>query len=262
MKPIVRLGVGETPDGKELALYRHDHDFIIRVDGQDLMQSRQHESELALARLGCAHLAGHMNTRILIGGLGMGYTLRATLDMVGSSAEVVVAETSRAVVKWNREFFGGMNGNVLGDGRVELVQGDVVPLIAAADSAFDAILLDVDNGPQAMTDAGNSRLYDYQGVRACSRALRKKGCLAVWSAAASKPFEWRLMGCRFHVRRYTVPAYKGSKSQVRFVWVASQNRANLPPGGGEPRPPPAAREQGRNVSPGNRGRPPRPGRRG
>ena len=102
---------------------------------------------------------------------------------------------------------------------------------------FDAILLDIDNGPSAMTYSGNSRLYGYEGILSCQRALRKKGCLAVWSAGPSKEYEQLLMRCDFHVRRYRVPVYKGSKSQSRFVWVASEDKSILPPGGGEPRRP-------------------------
>ena len=235
MKPSVRIATARTPNGGEMVLYQHDRDFSIKINGKELMHSRQHESELALARLGCAHLAGRKAPSILIGGLGMGYTLRQALDMLSPHAQVVVCELLEAVVEWNREFLGGLNGQPLGDERVDLKTGDIVELISCSKSRFDAILLDIDNGPGAITDSGNRRLYGREGIRACRHALREKGCLAVWSAEPSKKFEHLLMSCSFHLRRFRVPAYKGSKSQSRFVWVASEDKIILPPGGGEPR---------------------------
>jgi spermidine synthase len=220
-----------------MVLYQHDRNFTIEIDGDDLMLSRHNESELELARLGCAHLAGRKAPSILIGGLGMGYTLRQALDMLGPDSEVVVSELMSTVVEWNREFLGGLNGHPLTDERVELKIGNIVTLISHSRNKFDAILLDIDNGPNAMTYSGNSRLYGYEGIVSCRNALRKKGCLAVWSAGPCKEYEQLLMRCDFHVRRYRVPAYKGSKSQSRFIWVASENKGVLPPGGGEPRQP-------------------------
>lgn len=237
MKPILKLATARTPDGSEMVLYQHGRDFSIKVNGQDLMLSRQHESELALARLGCRHLAGKRAPCVLIGGMGMGYTLRQALDMLGPDARVVVGELLEAVIEWNREFLGELNGHPLKDPRVDVRTGDVITLISDAGRAFDAILLDIDNGPGPMTDSGNTRLYGLEGIWACRRALRKQGCLAVWSAHPSREFEQILMSCSFHVRRFRVPAYKGSKSQSRFVWVASEDEGILPSGGGEPRPP-------------------------
>jgi spermidine synthase len=221
-----------------MMLYQHGRDFSITINGQDLMHSRQHESELELARLGCAHLAGRKDAGILIGGLGMGYTLRQALDMLNPRAQVVVGELMGAVIDWNKAFFGDLNGRPLADARVDLQTGDIVELISRSRSRFDAILLDIDNGPDAMTDLGNRRLYGREGLQACRRALRNQGCLAVWSAEPSKKFEQLLISCNFHLRRYRVSAYRGSKSPSRFVWVASENKAILPPGGGEPRLPP------------------------
>ena len=235
MNPRVKLATVRTPSGGEMVLYQHDRDFSITINGQDLMNSRQHESELALARLGCAHLSDHRAPCVLIGGLGMGYTLRQALDMLNAQGQVVVSELLGVVVEWNRTFFGELNAQPLGDERVILKTGDVVELISRSQSRFDAILLDIDNGPSAMTDIGNRRLYGHEGMQACRRALRKQGCLAVWSAVPSKRFEQLLMRCNFHVRRFRVPAYKGSKSQSRFVWVASEDKMILPPGGGAPR---------------------------
>jgi spermidine synthase len=235
MKSTLKIAETRTPDGGLMALYQHDRDFIIRINGEDLMHSRQNESELELARLGCRHLTDCKEPRILIGGLGMGYTLRQALDMLGSDARVMVGELMGAVVEWNREFLGDLNGKPLEDKRVDLKTGDIVGLISRSKSRFDAILLDVDNGPNAMVDSGNRRLYGFEGMEACRHALAEKGCLAVWSAKPDKQFEQLLVRSGFHVRRYTVPAYKGSKSQFRFIWVASKDKKALPLGGGEPR---------------------------
>jgi spermidine synthase len=224
MNPRIKIATTRTPDGSEMVLYKHAGDFLIEVNGQDLMHSRQHESEIELARLGCGHLADRKAPSILIGGLGMGYTLRQSLDMLNSHARVMVAELLAAVIDWNRDFFGGLNGQPLDDHRVALKTVDIVELISRSKEKFDAILLDIDNGPNAMTDASNRDLYSRDGIRSCRRALREKGCLAVWSAEPSRKFEQLLMECRFHVRRFRVPAYKGAKSQSRFVWIASESK--------------------------------------
>src|SRR5210317_403706 len=148
MKPRIKIAEARTPDGGTMVLYQHDRNFTIEIDGDDLMLSRHNESELELARLGCAHLAGRKAPSILIGGLGMGYTLRQALDMLSPDARVVVDELMDSVVEWNREFLGVLNGQPLADKRVELKTGDIVELISQSKSSFDAILLDVDNGPR------------------------------------------------------------------------------------------------------------------
>jgi len=216
-----------------MELYQHGRDFSIRINGYDLMLSRQNESELELARLARGWLT-RPKARILIGGMGMGYTLRQTLDMVGPDAQVTVVELLDAVVSWNRKFFGELNGHPLKDKRTVVVRGDILDIISRSKNQFDAILLDVDNGPSAMTDSGNQSLYNYQGIYACFQALRKQGCLGIWSAEASKKFERILISCGFHARRFRVPAYKGAKSRSRVIWIASQDKSALPPGGGEP----------------------------
>lgn len=251
MKPRVKIAAARTPDGGEMVLYQHDRDFSILVNGEDLMHSRRNESELELARLGCGHLADRKAPCILIGGLGMGYTLRQALDMLGSQAQVVVAELMTAVVAWNREYFGELNGRPLEDKRVELKTTGIVELISESRNKFDAILLDVDNGPDAMTDSGNSRLYGYEGIWSCRQALRDQGCLAVWSAKPSKQFEQLLMSCGFHVSRFRVPAHKGKNAESHFVWIASENKSIIPTGGGEPRMPL------RNIKPKSRRKRPR-----
>ena len=227
MKPRIQLGTTSAPDGSRLALIQHDRDFIITVDRQDLMVSRAHESEVELARLGCAHVAGHRNPTVLIGGLGMGYTLRQTLDMLGSRATVVVAELLPEIVRWNRDYLGELNNHPLRDTRVALQIDDVANVIRQSPGVFDAILLDVDNGPHAITDARNSQLYSETGIQACIHALRSKGCLAVWSAFFDQPYERRLRKEHLHVRCCPVPAHKGGQTHHCCIWIASRERHTI-----------------------------------
>lgn len=237
MKPTIRVSAAKTPDGSEMVLYQHDEDFSIRVDGQVLMHSRQHESELELARLGCAHLEKRVAPCVLIGGLGLGYTLGECLKLVSPKASVTVCELMPELVDWNREFLGELTMHPLNDKRVKIHQGDVVELLSKSAGKFDAVLLDVDNGPKAISDAANHRLYGRRGIRLCRNALTRSSCLAVWSAEPDKGYEGALVRAGMAVMRYRVPAYKGSKSQSRFIWVAAGKKSLLPPGGGEPRKP-------------------------
>jgi spermidine synthase len=205
------------------------------VDGVELMNSRLHLSEEELAKLGCLHLKRHKAPRVLIGGLGMGYTLRAALDFLGDEAEVVVSELFPFIVDWNEEHLGELNGHPLSDPRVDVQKTSVLNVITRSTNTFDSILMDVDNGPGALVDAANSRLYGDEGVWACRNALRDRGCLAVWSVEPSKSYERVLTGCGLHVRRYRIGAYPGSKAPSRFIWVASEDVSKLPPGGGAPK---------------------------
>lgn len=249
LKPILTIAATLTPEGRRLALCRHDRDFSITIDRQELMSSRASESERALARLGCARLAEHRNPSVLIGGLGMGFTLRETLDRLQPRARVVVAEWLPDVVRWNRDFLGGLNNHPLRDPRVELRIGDVIPMIRETRCAFDAILLDIDNGPAALTAAGNDWLYGRSGIRACTQALHARGCLAVWSATPDPAFERRLRQEGLHVARYGVPAYKGGKPNARHIWIASPEPQTI-----APRPAPVLSGSGRPDA-----APPRPG---
>ena len=235
MKPQIKLATAQTPDGGKMELYQHDQDFLIKINGQELMNSRHHESEQELARLGCANLASSKAPQVLIGGLGMGYTLRQTLDMLGPTAHVVVSELIPAVVEWNRQYLKDLNGGALDDKRAELITGDIFQLLSHANHKFDAILLDVDNGPRAITDSGNDRLYGPAGILACRRALREQGSLAIWSSEPSKVFEQLLISCGFKVRRYRAKAYPGGNAKPFFIFVASEDKMSLPEGGGEPR---------------------------
>ena len=229
MKPTIQIASARTPDGEVLALYRHDADFSIKVNRQELMTSRAHESELELARLGCERLVQQQAPTVLIGGLGMGFTLRQTLDLLQPGATVVVSELIPDVVAWNRDFLGELNRHPLRDPRVALKLGDVMSLIRKSEQAFDAIMLDVDNGPEALTSAGNDRLYSREGLETCMRALHAKGCLSIWSGAIDNAFEHRLRQVNLCFRRFHVPPYKGAKARSRCIWVIARNPRSLPP---------------------------------
>jgi spermidine synthase len=218
VKPQHTLGRAATPDGGEIVLYERDGAFIIRVNGLELMTSRAHGSEEDLARLALAEVT-RTTPKVLVGGLGMGYTLRAVLDVVPGSAKVMVAEILPAVVTWNRNELAHLARSPLEDPRVAVVERDVAEIIAAGPSAFDAVLLDVDNGPAALTVARNERLYSQAGLAAIRSCLRDGGVLGVWSAEPDKAFERRLAKAGFKVSTETVPARRGAKGPKHTIFV-------------------------------------------
>ncbi|MDH4066515.1 MAG: hypothetical protein OEW19_19095, partial [Acidobacteriota bacterium] len=182
--PEADLARDATPDGKELVLYRRDGVYSLRVDGLELMSSRAHASEEALTRLACQGLESASSPRVLVGGLGFGYTLRATLDRLPDGANVVVAEVFASLLDWNRELLADLAGRPLEDRRVDAVHGDVWDLVDQS-APFDAIILDVDNGPWALTVESNARLYSGAGLARLAGGLKNPGRLAVWSAGAA-----------------------------------------------------------------------------
>jgi spermidine synthase len=240
MKPTIRLAETRTPAGRRLVLTQHDQDFNLLDEGLPLMTSREHESELELARLGCARIATRKAPRVLIGGLGLGYTLRQTLDMLPSSACVVVAELLPDVVEWNRTYLAGLTGHPLRDKRVTVKVCDVADVVRNVKHSFDAILIDIDNGPEAITDYQNHQLYSSEGISLLMRAMHAHGCLAIWSAGIDPRFERRMRSKGMHVRAFQVPAHKGGKARSKCIWVASMDPASVPPKRGvpPPRPPP------------------------
>lgn len=221
MKPTVKIAETGTPGGVPVELLQHDGDFIIRVGRQNLMLSRSHESELELARIACARIAGRNAPVILIGGLGLGYTLRQVLDLSPAGASVIVAELLPEIVRWQREYLGGLTSHALEDARVTVHTGDVGEVIRQSHSRFDAVLLDVDNGPEAMTDAGNEALYSSAGIRACLNSLKPGGCLAVWSAVEDQSYEKRLRDETRHTQSISAPVHKGARSRRCRILVAS-----------------------------------------
>jgi spermidine synthase len=203
------------PGGAEWLLARRGDEWVVRAGGRVLMSSRQHGSEQALAALALAKLARPRT--VLVGGLGLGFTLRAALDRLPAGARVVVAELVPALAAWNRAHVGALAGRPLDDPRTRLQHGDVLARIAEAKGAFDAILLDVDNGPSALSDAANARLYGDAGVRACRDALRAGGALAVWSAGPDERYQARLEKAGLAAEVHAVPARAGTRRGARHV---------------------------------------------
>ncbi|MEK8089179.1 hypothetical protein [Thermithiobacillus plumbiphilus] len=223
MKPWILLGAAGIPGSTgELRLYQRDAEHAIRILGVsgDLMNSRLHGSEDALGELACVRLAGRPAPRLLIGGLGMGFTLAAALKGLASDAEVIVAELIPAVVEWNRGPLGIHAGHPLQDPRVTVREEDVAGIIQREANAFDAILLDVDNGPEGLTREENNWLYSNAGLSACFRALRPEGILAVWSAGPKPVFTERLRQQGFAVEEQQVRAHRGRKGARHNIWLA------------------------------------------
>ena len=225
MKPWELLGQTRAPDGAELALTLRSGEYVILANGKSLMSSRMHGSEEALAAFACARIRGRREPRVsvLIGGLGMGFTLRATLDLLPQDAAVVVAELLPAVVEWNLGPLGPLAGHPLKDRRVRVEPGDVGVTLRSSVNAFDAILLDVDNGPAAFASSGNAGLYNNAGLAAARAALRDGGVLAVWSAREDRKFEQRLRyaGFRVEVERVRGRLKKGGPRHTIFLGVVS-----------------------------------------
>ena len=223
MKPYVTLARALTPGGSELTLHSQDGEFFLRVNRQALMGTRASGSEMEMAQLGCARLTEKRGARVLIGGLGFGYTLRRVLELTATDAVVEVAELLPEVVQWNREFLHEVNGQLLDDPRVCVSIGDVVALIARAPAAhYDAILLDVDNGPGAMVQTGNGRLYESPGLSAVFRALKPGGRAAYWSAVPDKAFARRLAGAGFTVECVAARAWAKARRSAHTIFTADR----------------------------------------
>ncbi|MFC1467423.1 spermidine synthase [Verrucomicrobiota bacterium] len=223
MNPWKLLDATRVPgEGDEMKLWQRAEEFSIKVGHDELMNSRIHGSEDALAELSCGRMADRKNPRVLIGGLGLGFTLRAALDQLGRDAEVIVAELVPAVVKWNRTHLAHLAGNPLNDRRVNVRESDVGLVIKEQQGAFDVIMLDVDNGPDGLTHEGNDRLYTMGGLEAAKAALREGGILAVWSAGPDKKFLKRLRSAGFKkVEEVAVRGHaRGGRPDI--VWLAEK----------------------------------------
>ena len=208
-------------DGGELRLMQRGGEFSIMSGSIELMNSRLSGSEEALATLVSARLEGRPRSQVLIGGFGMGFTLRAALASLGPDAAVTVAELVPAVLAWARGPMAHLTGDCLDDPRVRLLETDVARLIGSAEAAYDAILLDVDNGPEGLSRAANDRLYDRAGLDAARRALRPRGVLAVWSSSPSPRFSQRLRQAGFRVEEHRVRASRTGGGARHMIWLAS-----------------------------------------
>ena len=224
MIPWKLLDRAQTPGtGEELLLYQRGTEFSIKAGNYELMNSRFYGSEDALAKLACQIITKHSRARVLIGGLGMGYTVRSALNVLGDRAQVVVAELVPAVVKWNRGLLTDLAGSPLDDNRVTLHEADVAQMIKTAKGDYNAILLDVDNGPHSLTRKDNDWLYSPNGLNTAFAALRPKGVLAIWSSGPDSAFAQRLRKAGFEVDEVRVRARGGGIRKGgahHIVWTA------------------------------------------
>jgi spermidine synthase len=216
MVPWVKLGTAKIPNnGGELTFSQRDQEFSIRLSGirGELMNSRVFNSEKELSQMGCAHLKTTPNAHVLVGGLGMGYTLRAALNEVTPSSKVTVAELIPEVVEWNKGPLGNCAKNPLQDPRTHVVVGDVKHLLNTGKPTFDAILLDVDNGPEGLTHSDNNWIYSIDGLEEIYNVLKPGGMLAIWSAGPDYLFSVRLKNAGYKVSTRIARARKGKGSK-------------------------------------------------
>lgn len=220
MKPMEPLGVARAPDGEELKLFRRGDDFMIVLDRKELMNSRMSGSEEALATMTCQRLQGRAAPHVLIGGYGMGFTMRAALGSLGADGRVTVAELVPEILAWARGPMVRLTAGCLDDPRAEVIESDVALVIARARGEYDAILLDVDNGPDGLVRQANDRLYSMAGLAAARKALRPGGILAVWSAGPDPAFARRLHKAGFAVDEVRVRARSNGKGAKHVIWFA------------------------------------------
>ncbi len=225
MKRFVLIDTAEIPDnGGALCLFEYGEDFVIKIkggNGNQLMNTRTHGSEDALAEIPCRKIAHRPQTRVLIGGLGMGFTLASALRHLGADAEVQVAELVPGVIEWNRGPLGAKAGRPVDDPRTRIRLGDVADILKSEPQSFDAIMLDVDNGPEGLTRKSNSWLYSSAGLDTCASALRPNGQLAVWSASADQAFSQKLARAGFQAEEVQVFAH-GNRGTRHTIWIAEK----------------------------------------
>ena len=221
MKPLERLGEARTPNGTLIALYRHDGAYLIRADGVELMSTRRHLSEDRLAEVACAPLRDRAGMRVLIGGLGLGFTLRAALRQLRDDAEVVVAELVPEVVAWNADPQYDLSADAMNDPRVSVVHDDVINVLRGNPGSFDAIMLDTDNGPDGMLMSENARLYATRGIGVTVAALRSGGSVVYWSVGDDPKFARALRGVGLEVSTLRVRAHD-TTGPMHTLYVAAR----------------------------------------
>ena len=219
MKPLEQLGDARTPNGTLITLYRHDGAYLIRADGVELMSTRRHLSEDRLAEVACAPLSDKSLARVLIGGLGLGFTLRAALRELRDDAEIVVAELVPEVVAWNADPRYGISVEAMNDPRVRVVTDDVINVLRASPATFDAIMLDTDNGPDGMLMSENARLYATRGIGVTVAALRVGGSIVYWSVGDDPKFVGALRASGLDVSTLRVRAHE-TTGPIHTLYVA------------------------------------------
>jgi len=235
MNPWEELDRVNLPGAKVMSLNRRGHEYSIRVGLQELMNSRMHASEEAMAGLALGGLAEAAKPRVLVGGLGMGFTLAACNACLPPGAIIDVAELSEAVIRWNRGPLAELAGRPLDDGRVRVHQGDVRRLLERSPGCYDAVLLDVDNGPHGLTQPSNAWLYGRKGLGRIRRALKPGGVLSVWSAARDEGFTARLRAERYSPETHMVRARPNGKGPKHTIWIAIAPGAAAKPDAGTER---------------------------
>ena len=226
MKPLERLGEARTPNGTLIALFRHDGAYLIRADGVELMSTRRHLSEDRLAEVACAPLRDVAGARVLIGGLGLGFTLRAALRVLSDDAEVVVAEFMAEVIAWNANAEYDLSADAMRDPRVHIVHDDVVNVLQANPGGFNAIMLDTDNGPDGMLMSESARLYDARGIGTTVAALRTGGAIAYWSVGDNPRFVDALQRAGLAVTALRVRAHHTS-GPMHTLYVATPRKLGI-----------------------------------
>ena len=220
MKAFERLGTAETPNGSLLELFRHDGAYLIRANGIELMSTRRHLSEDQLAEVACAPIRERPSARVLIGGLGLGFTLRAALRALQDDAEVVVAELVPEVIAWNADAGHDLSADAMRDRRTRIVNDDVVAVLRDNPAGFDAIMLDTDNGPDGMLLSENASLYSANGISLTVASLRPSGVIAYWSVGDDPKFVGALQRARLHVETSRVRAHD-TAGPMHTIYVAS-----------------------------------------
>ena len=222
MIPWKQLSATTTPDGQhQVTLLQRDQEFSIRVDGQELMNSRRNGSEKVLAKLACQPVSQRKKTTVVIGGLGMGFTLASALTHLNPDATIIQVELLPAMVQWHDLFLGHLCDHAVKDARVQVEIRDIVHYLHTEKQSVDAIILDVDNGPEGLTQAGNDQLYNKAGLELLKRRLTPGGVLAVWSAGECAPFTRRLTSAGFTVKVHTVFARPNKKGGRHTIWIAT-----------------------------------------
>ena len=225
MKPLQTLATFTTLDGQDLVLQNRGSDYFIYIDGEELMSTRAAGSEIALAEFGCERLTSDA-PRVLIGGLGLGFTLRACLDVLPRSAEVVVAELFPAVVTWGRTHLAELHAGALDDKRVKIVEKDVWDVLADAGPGFDSIMLDVDNGPESWCVQSNGRLYDRDGIEHLRKAMTPNARIAIWSSQPDPRFSNRLRKRGFETKTHVIRTQGQGGNRRHVVITASQSKSS------------------------------------
>lgn len=223
MKPTRNLGETRTPDGSRFSLHEHDGEYSLKLNGTQLMTSSWTTSELLLADEGCRFRKPPVAPRILVGGLGLGFSLKRVLELVGDDAEVSVAELLPEVIAWNREFLADLNGQLLDDKRVKVFTVDVYDCIARYGAAhYDAILLDVDNGPDSLVQPGNARLYNRQGLRTIYDSLKPGGRVAFWAAHPERNFVHHLKKTGFWAEEIPAKSHERAKRAAHRIYTGER----------------------------------------